>query len=73
MVSSIVLGAAETMSEPRPHQPAVEALQSAAIDLPAFSTLDRLVNRLRAKFHGQITIASRDVLRLTTPPCWTPC
>ena len=33
---------------------AVEALQAAAIDLPAFSTLDRLVNRLRAKVHARI-------------------
>jgi hypothetical protein len=55
MVSSIVLGAAETMSDPADLiNRAVEALQSAAIDLPAFSTLDRLVNRLRAQVHGQI-------------------
>ena len=33
---------------------AIEALQAAAIDLPAFSTLDRLVNRLRAEVHGRI-------------------
>ncbi len=29
-------------------------LQVAAIDLPAFSTLDRLVNRLRAEVHGRM-------------------
>ena len=33
---------------------AIEALHAAAIDLPAFSTLDRLVNRLRAEVHGRI-------------------
>ncbi|WP_158931647.1 Tn3 family transposase [Acidisphaera sp. S103] len=55
MVSSIVLDAAATMSDPADLiNRAVEALQSAAIDLPAFSTLDRLVNRLRAEVHGQI-------------------
>ena len=32
----------------------IEALRAAAIDLPAFSTLDRLVNRLRAEIHGRI-------------------
>ena len=33
---------------------AVETLQAASIDLPAFSTLDRLVNRLRAEVHARI-------------------
>ena len=33
---------------------AVEALQAASMDLPAFSTLDRLVNRLRAEVHARI-------------------
>ena len=32
----------------------VEALQATAIDLPAFSTLDRLVSRLRAEAHGRM-------------------
>lgn len=55
MVTRTVLDAAETMSDPADLiNRAVEALQSAAIDLPAFSTLDRLVNRLRAELHGQI-------------------
>ena len=55
LVTSTVLEAAETMSDPADLiNRAVEALQSAAIDLPAFSTLDRLVNRLRAEVHGQI-------------------
>jgi TnpA family transposase len=55
MVTRTVLDAAETMSDPADLiNRAVEALQSAAIDLPAFSTLDRLVNRLRAEVHRQI-------------------
>jgi hypothetical protein len=33
---------------------AVETLHVASIDLPAFSTLDRLVNRLRAEVHEQM-------------------
>jgi len=33
---------------------AIEELQAAAIDLPAFSTLDRLVNSVRAKVHARI-------------------
>jgi TnpA family transposase len=55
LVISTVLEAAETMSDPADLiNRAVETLQSAAIDLPAFSTLDRLVNRLRAEVHQQI-------------------
>jgi hypothetical protein len=55
LVISTVLNAAETMSDPADLiNRAVEALQSTAIDLPAFSTLDRLVNRLRTEVHGQI-------------------
>jgi hypothetical protein len=55
LVISTVLEAAETMSDPADLiNRVVEALQSAAVDLPAFSTLDRLVNRLRAEVHGQI-------------------
>ena len=50
MLASTVLEAAETMSDPADLiNRAIEALQAAAIDLPAFSTLDRLVNRLRAE------------------------
>ena len=33
---------------------AIEALSKAAIDLPAFSTLERLANHLRAKVHTQM-------------------
>ena len=42
---------------------AIETLQSASIDLPAFSTLDRLAGRLRAEVHGHIF--SRVAERLT--------
>jgi hypothetical protein len=55
LVSITTLKAAETMSDPADLiNRAIEALHAAAIDLPAFSTLDRLVNRLRAEVHGQI-------------------
>ncbi len=55
LVSGTVLGAAEIMSDPADLiNRAVEALQAAAIDLPAFSTLDRLVSRLRAEAHGRM-------------------
>jgi len=64
MVTSIVLSAAETMSDPADLiNRAVEALEAAATDLPAFSTLDRLVRRLRAEVHGRIY--SRVAARLT--------
>ena len=47
--------AAETMSDPADLiNRAVETLQAAAIDLPAFSTLDRLVNSVRAEVHSRI-------------------
>ena len=47
--------AAETMSDPADLiNRAVEALQAAATDLPAFSTLDRLVNSVRAEVHARI-------------------
>ena len=55
LVTKITLETAETMSDPADLiNRAVEALQAASIDLPAFSTLDRLVNRLRAEVHAQI-------------------
>ena len=55
LITRTVLEAAETMSDPADLiNRAVEALRAAAIDLPAFSTLDRLVNRLRAEVHGRI-------------------
>jgi len=55
LVCDTILDAAETMSDPADLiNRAVEALQAASIDLPAFSTLDRLVNRLRAEVHSRI-------------------
>ena len=55
LVGSTVLEAAETMSDPADLiNRTVEALQAAAIELPAFSTLDRLVNQLRAEVHGRM-------------------
>ena len=55
LVSDTILDGAETMSDPADLiNRAIEALQTAGIDLPAFSTLDRLVNRLRATVHKRI-------------------
>ena len=55
LVTGTILEAAETMSDPADLiNRAVEALHAAATDLPAFSTLDRLVNRLRAEVHGRL-------------------
>lgn len=55
LVEATTLKAAETMSDPADLiNRAIETLQNAAIDLPAFSTLDRLVSRLRAEVHEAI-------------------
>jgi TnpA family transposase len=55
LVADTTLKAAETMSDPADLiNRAVEALQAAAIDLPAFSTLDRLINSVRAEVHARI-------------------
>jgi Domain of unknown function (DUF4158)/Tn3 transposase DDE domain len=55
LLSGIVLDAAATMSDPADLiNRAIEALHAAAIDLPGFSTLDRLVSRLRADLHERI-------------------
>ena len=55
LVTKTTLETAETMSDPADLiNRAVEALQAGSMDLPAFSTLDRLVNRLRAEVHAQI-------------------
>ncbi len=55
MVTDAVLAAAETMSDPADLiNRAVEPLQMAATDLPAFGTLDRLVGRTPAEVHGRI-------------------
>jgi hypothetical protein len=59
LVTGTVLEAAETMSDPADLiNRSIEVLHEAAIDLPAFSTLDRLVNHLRTKFTSAYTIAS---------------
>ena len=79
LVTCTTLEAAETMSDPADLiNRAMEVLHAAAIDLPAFSTLDRLVNRLRGEVHGRIydrvaarlTIGHRAVLDslLIKPP-----
>ena len=55
LVTEVVLTAAKTMSDPADLiNRAIEALRNAAIDLPAFSTLDRLVNHLRSLVHQRI-------------------
>jgi hypothetical protein len=55
LVTATTLQAAEVMSDPADLiNRAVEALQVALMDLPAFSTLDRLVNRLRAEVHERM-------------------
>lgn len=55
LVAGAVLEAAETMSDPADLiNRSVEALEAASIDLPAFSTLDRLVSRLRTEVHGRM-------------------
>jgi hypothetical protein len=65
LVTRTTLEAAETMSDPADLiNRAVEILQVGSIDLPAFSTLDRLVNRLRAEVHTHIY--NRVAARVTT-------
>jgi TnpA family transposase len=55
LVTKAILKTAETMSDPADLiNQAVETLQDASIDLPAFSTLDRMVNRLRTEVHARI-------------------
>jgi TnpA family transposase len=52
LIERIVITAAETMSDPADLiNTAIEALYEARIDLPAFSSLDRLVNHLRTQVH----------------------
>src|SRR3954463_8474197 len=52
LLTGTILDAAEPMSAPADLiNRAIQALQSAAVDLPGFSTLDRLVSRLRAEIH----------------------
>ncbi len=55
LVVDTTLKAAETMSDPADLiNRAVEALRAAAIELPVFSTRDRLVNSVRADVHARI-------------------
>ncbi len=55
LITRTTLEAAETMSDPADLiNRAVETLRAASMDLPAFSTLDRLVNGLRAEVHARI-------------------
>ena len=55
LVAETVRAAAATMSDPADLiNRAIEALVGAGIDLPAFSTLDRLVGHLRAEAHDAI-------------------
>jgi TnpA family transposase len=78
LVVDTTMEAAETMSDPADLiNRAVEALESAAIDVPAFSTLDRLVNSTRTTVHGKmyarvterLTAEHRAILdRLLTKP-----
>ena len=64
LVTRTTLEAAEAMSDPADLiNRAVETLQVASIDLPAFSTLDRLVNSLRAEVHERIYL--QVVMRVT--------
>jgi TnpA family transposase len=55
LVSAAIINAAATMSDPADLiNRALEALAAASIDLPAFSTLDRLAGNLRAQAHRQM-------------------
>ena len=64
LVTTTTLQAAEVMSDPADLiNRAVETLQIASIDLPAFSTLPPPVNRLRTEVHERIYI--RVVVRMT--------
>jgi hypothetical protein len=55
LVVTTVLKATETMSDPADLiNRAVEELCNAAIDLPAFSTLDRLANHIRTQVHARM-------------------
>lgn len=79
VVTRAVLGVAETMSDPADLiNRAIEALRNARIDLPAFSTLDRMANHLRVQVHERIhariaaRLSTKDVgvldTLLTVPP-----
>ncbi|MHC2543244.1 hypothetical protein ACVINY_003956 [Sinorhizobium meliloti] len=62
-MTAVITEAASTMSDPADLiNLAIEVLGKASIDLPAFSTLDRLANHLRTKVHT--TIYARTAERL---------
>jgi hypothetical protein len=74
LLSGIVLDAAETMSDPADLiNRAIEALGSAAIDLPGFSTLDRLVAGFVLTFMGGSSAGWRKALHTTPQRRWTRC
>ncbi|MFE0325067.1 Tn3 family transposase [Brucella anthropi] len=55
LLTAVITEAATTMSDPADLiNRAIEALGTSSIDLPAFSTLDRLANHLRTRIHAQI-------------------
>jgi hypothetical protein len=55
LVTATVLKAATTMSDPADLiNRAIEVLGKAGIDLPAYSTLDRLANHLRSQVHARM-------------------
>jgi hypothetical protein len=55
LVSAAITHAASTMSDPADLiNRAIEALAAAGIDLPAFSTLDRLAGHARTRVHSQM-------------------
>ncbi len=63
LLTGAITEAASTMSDPADLiNLAIEVLGKASIDLPAFSTLDRLANHLRTKVHT--TIYTRTAERL---------
>ncbi|RVN97725.1 DUF4158 domain-containing protein [Sinorhizobium meliloti] len=63
LLTAVITEAASTMSDPADLiNLAIEVLGKASIDLPAFSTLDRLANHLRTKVHT--TIYARTAERL---------
>ena len=65
------LAASYTLTEADLINRAVETLQVVSIDLPAFSTLDRLVNRLRAEVHERIYLrVSRRVTAQQISECF---
>jgi hypothetical protein len=62
-INPIVTAAAHTMSDPADLiNIAIDELVKANIDLPAFSTLDRLINHLRQQVHEEIFIQATESL-----------